>query len=81
MQKNKDSVALTMARALALAAALAVIFCATPVFAEKVEQEDSTGTDPVRIWEMDFTCLPSSSPCITSGPMILIFGSPRNLER
>jgi hypothetical protein len=44
LKKNENSVALTMAKALTLAAVLAVI-CATPVLAEKVEQEDSTGTE------------------------------------
>ena len=46
MKKNENSVALTMARALTLVAVLPILFCATPVHAEKVEQKDSTGTDP-----------------------------------
>ncbi len=46
MKKNENSIALTMARALALAAVLVVIFYATPAFTQDVEQVDTTGTDP-----------------------------------
>ncbi len=46
MEKNRKSINLIMRGELALAGVLVVIFFATLVLAEKVEQEDSTGTDP-----------------------------------
>jgi hypothetical protein len=46
MEKNRKSINLIMRGELALAGVLVVIFFATFVLAENVEQEDSTGTDP-----------------------------------
>ena len=46
MKKNRKSINLIMRGELALAGVLVVIFFATPAFAEKAEQEDTTGTDP-----------------------------------